>query len=117
LSEGTALNTAKGLTDKIKTLSEENINLKADAEKKQKEESHNKLFTENKINKAQLDALNSGKEMLEVLSLSENMNNTPAGSKEADNKEVKLSEDEKAIAKKLGLTDDEFYSANYGGAQ
>lgn len=114
LSEGTAVKTAKNLQEKLTQLSEENKTLKAEAEKKEKEAIHNKLFTDGKINKAQLDALNEGKEGLEVLALAESMNNEPKGSNEADNKTVKLTDAEKKMAKMMGQTDEEFYQYNYG---
>lgn len=112
LSEGTAVKTAKTLQEKVVTLSDEVKGLKIAAEKKQKEDKHNLLFTEGKINKAQLDALNEGQDMLDVLALSENMNTAPTGDSSADNKSVKLSDQEKALCKKMGLTEEEFYEAN-----
>ena len=112
LSEGTAVKTAKTLQEKVVTLSEENKGLKETAEKKAKEDKHNMLFSEGKINKAQLDALNAGQEMLDVLALSEQMNTKPAGDGGADNKAVQLSDAEKDFCKKMGLTEQEFFDAN-----
>lgn len=112
LSEGTAVKTAKNLQEKVKTLSDENKSLKASAEKKEMEAKHNLLFTEGKINKAQLDALNEGKDMLDVLALSEKMNTEPKGNNGADNKGIQLSDEEKTLCKKMGLTEQEFYDAN-----
>ena len=115
LSEGTAVTTAKNLQSKVETLSKENTELKLSAEKKEKEAKHSVLFSEGKINKAQLDALNEGKDLLDVLSLNDKLNTTPKGSKEADNKIViKLTDAEKAMAKKMELTEEEFYQANEG---
>lgn len=112
LSEGTAVKTAKTLQEKVVTLSEENKGLKDTAEKKEKDDKHNLLFSEGKINKAQLTALNEGKDMLEILSLTEKLNTEPKGKNGADNSDIKLSDAEKALCKKMGLTDKEFYDAN-----
>lgn len=117
LSEGTAVTTAKNLQGKVETLTKENTELKLSAEKKEKEDKHNVLFSEGKINKAQLTALNEGKTLLDVLSLNDKLNTTPAGSNEADNKVVKLSDAEKAMAKKMDLTEEEFHAANYEEAK
>lgn len=88
--------------------------LEAKIEKADKEKVHQKLFDDNKINKAQLVALNEGKDMLEVLNLSEKMNPSAKGSDEKPNDDVvvELSEKEKSIAKNLGLTDEEYVNYN-----
>ena len=112
LSEATAIKSLKTIQEKNVSLSEENKTLKNAAEKKEKEDKHNLLFSEGKINKAQLDALNEGKDMLDVLALNEKLNTEPTGDGGADNQSVKLSDAEKALCKKLGLTDKEFYDAN-----
>lgn len=68
------------------------------------------LFNEKKINKAQMDALNEGKSAYEVIALSETFNPEAKGADKKDGKgdEVNLSEEEKKLAKKLGMTDEEF---------
>jgi len=78
-----------------------------------KKVAHEKLFTEGKINKAQLDAMNEGKGMLEVIALSEKMNNDGKGS-DASKQEstVELSAKEKDIAEQLGLTSEEYINLN-----
>lgn len=94
------------LSNKIKTM-------EADAEKKSKEAAHKKLFDDGKINAAQLVALNEGKSMLEVIALNEPMNTKgkgAAGSEEA--KVIELSEDDKKMAKALGLSEEEYAAAN-----
>lgn len=94
------------LSNKVKNL-EETIN------KKTKEATHQKLFDEGKINAAQLVALNEGKSMLEVIALNEPMN-TKATGNGASKKEtlIELSAEEKAIAAKLNLSEEEFINAN-----
>lgn len=99
------------LNAKVQTLEKENSSLKAAAEKAAKESANQKLFDAGKINKAQLVALNEGKSMLEVLSLNEQMN-TKANGGEGSNNTVELSEGDKAMAKTLGLTDEEYKAAN-----
>lgn len=99
--------------EKLIELSNENKDLKEAAEKVKREAAHQKLFTDNKINKAQLVALNEGKTMLEVLSLSEKMNSEATGGDANTNtEEIQLSEAEKKVAKQLGLTDEEFIAGN-----
>ena len=94
------------LNDKVKEL-ESSIELSA------KKVTHEKLFTENKINKAQLEAMNAGKGMLEVISLSEKMNTKATGTEEAPTGgTVDLSAKEKEIADQLGLTAEEYNAVN-----
>ncbi len=94
------------LSDKVKEL-EDKIT------KSDKEKVHDKLFAEGKINKAQLVALNEGKDMLEVLSLNEKMNTKAKGSDETpEDDEIVLSAKEKEIAEQLGLTDKEYVEYN-----
>lgn len=93
------------LSSKVKSL-------EADAEKKSKELAHKALFDAHKINAAQLVALNEGKTMLEVIALNEPMNPEAAGSKATKNTTVELSAEDKAIAAKLGLSDEDFIAAN-----
>jgi len=97
----------KTLSEKVKTLNAE----KASKEKNAKLE---KLFSENKINKAQLDAMKENKDVFEVLSLSEKMNTEVKGTKK-ENDVVELSDKEKELCKKLELTEAEYIEANKEG--
>ena len=106
LGEEKSKQVTTGLKDENVKLSEELKTLKEDAEKRERELKHQKMFDENKINAAQLKALNEGKDMYDVLSLSEAMNPEPKGTDKGDDT-VKLSDEEKAIAEKLGHTDDD----------
>ena len=72
---------------------------------------HEKLFTESKINKAQLVALNEGKDLLEVLSLSEKLNVDPQGAGGTPPETVELSDKEKQVCESLGLTKEEFLAS------
>lgn len=97
-----------------------NIELSAKVESLEKEielsakkEVHQKLFTEGKINKAQLDAMNAGKGMLEIIALNEKLNTKASGSDEAPQTEtVELSAKELEIAKSLDLTAEEYIKFN-----
>lgn len=93
-------------------LSSKNEKLEAELNKKNKEAANQKLFDSGKINAAQLIALNEGKGLLEVLSLSEKMIKETKGVDTNTDKVVNLSESEKKIAKGLGLTDEEFAASN-----
>lgn len=101
----------KSLKETNEQLAAEVKSLKEAAEKSEREARNQKLFSENKINAAQLKALNEGKDLFEVLSLSEPMNPAPKGhgsQKDA----ITLSEEEMALCKKLGLTAEEFVNGN-----
>lgn len=87
--------------------------LEASIEENKKKATHEKLFNEGKINKAQLDALNEGKGLLEVIALNEKFNTTETGKGNNSTKEIVLSEKEKAACKDFGLTEEEFIAANY----
>jgi len=94
------------LSDKVKEL-ENTIELNS------KKEAHQKLFTEGKINAAQLEAMNAGKGMLEVIALSEKMNSEGKGTSNVNSDdEIKLSAKELKIAESLGLTAEEYTLAN-----
>jgi len=73
---------------------------------------HEKLFADNKINKAQLIALNEGKGQLEVLALSEKMNGEAKGDGTTPKEVIELNADEKKFAGNLGLTDEEYTKYN-----
>lgn len=107
----TALDAAKNQNVELSTKVKE---LEAKIEQADKVKVHEKLFTENKINKAQLIALNEGKSMLEVLHLNEKMNPTPSGKdvKPDDSLNIDLSDKEKSVAASLGLTNEEYIKYN-----
>lgn len=112
LSENEAKKAIDGFKSENEELKKENVTLKEEKAKAETEEKHNKLFSEGKINKAQLTALNEGKELIEVLSLSEKLN-TDAKGKDGENKDlISLSEKEQAVCKSLGLTNEEFIKYN-----
>lgn len=81
----------------------------------EKKEAHKALFDNNKINKAQLDALNEGKGMLEVIALSEKINTAPTGTSGTAPELVELSAKEEVIANQLGLTAEEFRNGEIKG--
>jgi len=112
LSEQTAINTIAGIKGENTKLSDENKELKDKLEKKEKEDKHNLLFSDGKISKAQLDALNSGKDLYEVLALSEKMTTKPKGKVVKDGDTVVLSEEETEECVKLGLTTEEYAKYN-----
>lgn len=93
------------LNSKVETLEEE-------VNKSKREKVNDKLFTEGKINAAQLVALNEGKGMLEVLALNEKMNTEADGGEVNAEKEIKLSTEAQKVAKSLNLTDEEFALGN-----
>lgn len=87
------------LAEEVKALKEEKLEAKRLAD-------NEKLFTEGRINKAQLVALNEGKDPYEVFSLGEVMNTKPAGVV-ADDSGIVLSEGEKRACDLFGLTPEE----------
>ena len=106
----------KTLVDNMKAenvkLSEELNAMKEAKVKEERDAKHNKLFTENKINKAQLEALNEGKELYEVLELGEMMNTNPKGTDKSNDDVIVLTEAEKEVCQKLNLTEEEFVKYN-----
>lgn len=95
-------------------LSSEVKTLKETVSKMEKASVHKKLFDDGKINAAQLVALNEGKNLIEVLALSEKLNTQAAGQTTStkDSATVELSEDEKKVCKQMGLTEQEYRDAN-----
>lgn len=113
LSEVTAKNTIGQMKIENESITTELKTLKADAEKKEKEDEFKVLFSDGKINKAQHDALMDGKSMLEVLTLSEKMNTKPAGSGQgSDNDVVTLTDGEAKMAKAFGQSHEDFRKYN-----
>ena len=111
LSEMAGVNSVKALKEEKISLEKEVGELKMEKAKKEKEAMHAKLFSDHKITKAQLTALNEGKGMLEVLSLAEKMN-TKAEGKGDKGDTYELSEKELTVCKKLDLTPEEFVKYN-----
>jgi len=114
LSENTLKSETQSLKDDNTKLGDELKTLKAEIVKKEVQDKHQKLFDEGKINKAQLVALNEGKDLLDVLSLSEKMNTQAQGSGEGT-QQVQLSEAEKQICKKMGLSEEDYIKYNKVG--
>src|SRR4030043_469023 len=94
-----------------KKLSDELTQIKAEKEKAERDAAFEKLFSENKINKAQLQALKDGKGLLDVLSMYEKMNTEPKGN-ETNTEQVTLSEEETIVCKKLGLKPEDYSKYN-----
>ncbi|MCP3684550.1 MAG: hypothetical protein GY861_17935 [bacterium] len=118
LSENTLKTTNQGMKNEITQLSEEVKTLKEEKAQAEKQASHKQLFDDGKINKAQLDALNEGKDMLDVLALSEKMNTKAAGDDKADNKDlIQLSDAEKKICAQLDMTEEDYVKYNKEGVQ
>ena len=117
------LNEAVSLNDKSKELFEnmtksnkvlsDKISKLEDEKKKEELSSRNlKLFNDNKITKAQMVALNEGKEMYEVLEMG-SIGSGPSGKTGNDKDAIALSDSDRVAAKKLGITEEDF--KKYGG--
>lgn len=113
LSENTLKTEKEKVEADIVKLSDELKTMKAEIIKKEADAQHQKLFTEGKINKAQLDALKEGKTLIDVLSLSEGMNTAPKGDKGKETP-VQLSEAEMKLCKAMDLTPEEYVQFNEG---
>jgi len=116
LSEAKTVNIVNGLKADNTKLSDENKTLKEDAQKAEKEAGNKKLFDENKINAAQLKALNEGKDIYEVLQMNTKLNTEPDGTDGGtDPVTVSLSDKELATCKKLNVTPEEYVKYNTEG--
>lgn len=107
--------TIKNLQSENTKLSDELKTFKADAEKKEYEASLDKLFSENKINAAQLKALKEKRvsaEALEVIAMSEGLNSKAKGNGDDHSQTVVLSDQEKAACKLLDITEEDYIKAN-----
>lgn len=108
--------TIKNLQEANTKLSEEISTFKAEAEKKEYDASIEKLFSDNKINAAQLKAMKEtrvSKEALEIISLSEGLNKAPKGNgDDHSGATFVLSEEEKAACKLLDISEEDFIKAN-----
>jgi len=111
LSEEKAKKLIGGQKEEITKLSTELKDLKEAKEKAELESKNEKLFTEGKINKAQLTALNKGKDPYEVLALAETMTNEPNG-KDGNNPVIELSEQDDKACKALGITKEDYAKYN-----
>lgn len=111
LSEEKAKNVIGGQKEEITKLSEELKEIKEANEKAEIEAKHEKLFNEGKISAAQLEALNSGKDMYEVLSLSETMTTEPAG-KDGGSAGITLSESDQKACDALGTSKEDYIKYN-----
>jgi len=107
LSENVATTAIKNQKDEITKLSDAMKVLTDAASKKETEDKNRKLFDDGKISDAQLKALNEGKDIHDVLALSEKLTTRPKGSGDG-NETVALSDGEKDMAKKLGMSDEDF---------
>lgn len=109
------------LSDENKKLSDELKNFKEEQEKKDYEAQINKLFTEGKVNAAQLKAMTDkrvSKEALEVIAMSEGIKQTSQGTVETKaGDSVVLSENEIAACKALDVSQEDYIKANYPNAK
>ena len=111
LSEEKAKSIIGGQKEEITKLSEELKEIKEAKEKADLEAKHNKLFSEGKITAAQLTALNEGKDMYEILSLSEGLNTEPKG-KDGANPVIELSEADQKACDALGTSKEDYIKYN-----
>lgn len=111
LSEEKAKKIIEGQKEDITKLSEELKELKDANAKAEKEAKHSKLFNEGKISKVQMDALNEGKDLYEVLELSEGMNTEPKG-KSGSNETISLSDEDKKACEALGVSPEDYAKYN-----
>lgn len=103
------------LQSEKETLENEIKTFKEDASKKEYETSIDKLFSENKINAAQLKTLKEKRvssEALEVIAMSEGLNSKAKGNGDNHSDTIVLSEQEKAACKLLDISEDDYIKAN-----
>jgi len=108
LSENTLKSVVEGQKTDIKTLSEKIDSMEKNQKEVEAKAANDRLFSENKINKAQLDALNEGKSLHEVLELSTGMNTEAKGKSSNENSEVKFSESDTAAMNASGLSKEDY---------
>ena len=111
LSEEKAKTVITGQKEEITKLSEKLETLETEKKENEVKAKNEKLFSENKISKAQLDALNEGKDMYEVLSLSEKMTIEPVG-KDGAGTVIELSESDEKACKALGISKEDYAKYN-----
>lgn len=112
LSEEKAKKVIEGQGDEIKKLSEKVDELVAEKKETELKAKNEKLFNEGKISKAQLDALNEGKDLYEILSLTEKLNTEPKGKVDTAEPTVQLSEADKAACKALNISEEDYIKYN-----
>jgi phage I-like protein len=118
LSEQTSINTIAGLKLQKDKAESQVKDLSEKIQKQDRETKIAKLFTDKKITKAQKDAFESGTiefsdAVYKVLSLSEGMKTTPTGSTApVEEGSYSLTEEDKEMCKKFGLTEKEYAEAN-----
>jgi len=99
-------------TETVTKLTDEVKELKATIELNTKKVAHQALFDTNKINAAQLVALNEGKGTMEVMALGEDLNLSAKGTDKKVTDTIELSDGDKDLARRLELTDEEYIAAN-----
>lgn len=92
----------KELENEVKNLN--NLIHKSIAEAK-----HQKLFSEGKITAAQLNALNEGKDPLDVIDMNVTVKATQSGTSEAKEGQAELTLAQKEAMRKLGIKDEKYY--------
>lgn len=111
LTEEKAKKVIDGQKSEIVKLSEENKEIKDAQAKAETEAKHDKLFSEGKISKAQLVALNEGKDLYDVLALSEKLNVNPTG-KSGNENVIELSEADQKACDALGVSKEDYAKYN-----
>jgi hypothetical protein len=111
LSEEKVKNVVNGQKEEITKLAEELKELKEATKKAETEAKNQKLFTEGKINKAQLVALNEGKDQYEVFALAGELNTEPKG-KDGETPAIELSEADASACKALDISKEDFAKYN-----
>jgi phage I-like protein len=111
LSEEKVKNVVNGQKEEITKLAEELKELKEATKKAETEAKNQKLFTEGKINKAQLVALNEGKDQYEVFALAGELNTEPKG-KDGETPAIELSEADAQACKVLDISREDFAKYN-----
>lgn len=111
LSEEKAKTVIAGQKEEITKLSEQVNTLETEKKETEVKAKNEKLFNDGKISKAQLVALNEGKDMYDVLSLSEKMTTEPAG-KDGAGTIIELSEADDKACKALGISKEDYAKYN-----
>lgn len=114
LSEEKSKKVIDGQKEEIKNLSDKVKKLEDEKTEEARVAKLDKLFSENKINKAQLDVLKKepSKDILDVLELNDKMNTELKGKGGANGVAIELSEDEKKWCKANDMTEEEFIKYN-----
>lgn len=99
----------KDFEHRNKELEKEATRLQSLIDKSIAEATHQKLFSEGKITAAQLDALNEGKNPLDVISMNAPIKTAQAGMSQSKEGEVELTPEQKEAMRRLGLKDEKYY--------